>query len=88
MSAFGRAKHQRLLGPLLKNKVELIFYGEQPLDEILKAVATLPPHAAIFYQQLSVDGAGAVYGDKDPLKRIYAVANAPIFSVRPDLFQR
>ena len=77
---FWAGEHQRLLGPLLKDKVELIFYGEQPLDEILKAVASLPPHSAIFYQQLAVDGAGAVYGDKDPLKRIYAVANAPIFS--------
>ena len=27
-----------------------------------------------------MDGAGAVYGDKDPLKRIYEVANSPIFS--------
>jgi signal transduction histidine kinase len=71
---------KRVLGPLLKNKVELIFYGEQPFEEILKAVAGLPPHSAIFYQQLAVDGAGAVYGDKDPLKRIYEVANAPIFS--------
>ena len=77
---FWAGEHQRLLGPLLKDKVELIFYGEQPLDEILKAVASLPPHSAIFFQQLAVDGAGAVYGDKDPLKRIYAVANAPIFS--------
>jgi hypothetical protein len=40
----------------------------------------LPPHSASFYQQLAVDGAGAVYGDKEPLKRIYEVANAPIFS--------
>ena len=69
-----------MLGPLLKNKVELIFYGEQPLREILKGVANLPPHSAIFYQQLAVDGAGAVYGDKEPLKRIHEVANAPIFS--------
>ena len=58
----------------------MIFYGEQPLEDILKAVATLPPHTAIFYQQLAVDGAGAVYGDKEPLRRIYEVANAPIFS--------
>jgi signal transduction histidine kinase len=29
---------------------------------------------------MMVDGAGAVYGDKEPLKRIYEVANAPIFS--------
>jgi signal transduction histidine kinase len=77
---FWAGEHRRLLGPLLKDKVELMFYGEQPLDEILREVANLPPHTAIFYQQLAVDGAGAVYGDKDPLKRIYAVANAPIFS--------
>ena len=73
-------EYQRVLGPLLKNKVELIFYGEQPLNEILKGVASLPPHTAIFFHQLAVDGAGAVYGDKEPLKRIYEVANAPIFS--------
>ena len=71
---------QRILGPLLENKVELIFYNERPFEEILKEVASLPPHTAIFYQQLAVDGAGAVYGDKEPLKRISEVANAPIFS--------
>ena len=64
----------------------MIFYGEQPLEEILKEVASLPPHTAIFYQQLAVDGAGAVYGDKDPLKRIYEVANAPIFSFDQSYF--
>ena len=78
---FWVGEHQRIVGPVLKKKnVELIFYGEQPLAEILKAVATLPPHTALFYQQLAVDGAGAVYGDKEPLRRIYEVANAPIFS--------
>ena len=73
-------EQMRILGPLLKNKVELIFYNERPFGEILKEVASLPPHSAIFYQQLWVDGAGAVYGDKDPLKRISEVANAPIFT--------
>ena len=71
---------QRGLKPLLQNKVDLIFYNERPFDEILEAVASLPPHSAIFFQQLNVDGAGAVYGDKEPLKRIHAVANAPIFT--------
>ena len=46
----------------------------------MKEVAGLPPHSAIFYQQPLVDGAGVVYGDKEPLKRIYQVANAPIFT--------
>jgi hypothetical protein len=77
---FWVGEQQRILSPLLKNKVELIFYNEQPFEEILKAVASSPPHSAIFFQQMMVDGAGAVYGDKEPLKRIYEVANAPIFS--------
>lgn len=77
---FWAAEQQRILGPLLKNRVELIFYNERPFEAILKDVASLPPHSAIFFQQLWVDGAGAVYGDKEPLKRIYEVANAPIFS--------
>ena len=49
---FWAGEQQRILGPLLKNKVELIFYGEQPFEEILKEVASLPPHSAIFFQQL------------------------------------
>ena len=79
-------EQKRVLGPLLKNKVELIFYNERPFEEILKGVASLPSHSAIFFQQLWVDGAGAVYGDKEPLKRIYEVANAPIFSFDASLF--
>jgi hypothetical protein len=73
-------EQKRVLGPLLKNKIKLIFYNEQPFGDVLKEVAGLPPHSAIFYIQLWVDGAGDVYGDKEPLKRIYEVANAPIFS--------
>jgi len=84
---FWAGEHQRILGPLLQKKnVELIFYGEQSLTDILKEVASLPPHTAIFYQQLAVDGTGAVYGDKEPLKRIYEVANAPIFSFDESYF--
>jgi hypothetical protein len=35
---------------------------------------------------MAVDGAGAVYGDKEPLKHIYEVANAPIFSFDQSYF--
>ena len=71
---------QQEVKPRLANKVELIFYNELSFDEILKQVAILPPHSAIYYQQLLVDGAGVVRGDKESLKRIAEVANAPIFS--------
>jgi len=77
---FWAAEQQRILGRLLESKVELIFYNERPFKEILKEVASLPPHSAIFFLVLAVDGAGAVYGDKEPLKRLSEVANAPIFS--------
>ena len=77
---FWVGEQKRVLGPLLENRVRLIFYNERPFEEILKEVASLPPHSAILFQQLAVDGAGAVYGDKEPLKRIGEVANAPIFS--------
>src|SRR5918993_5417713 len=71
---FWAGEMQRILGPLLEKKVKLLFYGERSFAETLKAVASLPPHSAIFFQQLNVDGTGAVYGDKEPLKRISEVA--------------
>jgi signal transduction histidine kinase len=71
---------QREVKPRLANKVELIFYNELPFEAILKEIANLPPHSAIFYQQMAVDSAGVVYGDKEPWKRVGEVANAPIFS--------
>jgi hypothetical protein len=54
-------RDQREVKPRLPNKVELIFYNKLPFEEILKQVASLPPHSAIFYQQVAVDGAGVVY---------------------------
>jgi signal transduction histidine kinase len=77
---------QSELKPLIENKVELLFYNERRFDEILEKVANLPPRSAIFFQQLMVDGAGAVYGDKEPLRRIADVANAPIFTFDESFF--
>ena len=51
---FWVGEQRRILGPLLKNRVDLLFYNELPLGDILKKVASLPPHSAIFYQQLGV----------------------------------
>lgn len=77
---------QRQLQPLLGEKVKLRFYNQRRFDEMLQDVANLPPHSAIFFQQMMVDGAGAVYGDKEPLKSVAAVANAPIFTFDQSLF--
>jgi hypothetical protein len=77
---------QRAMGPQLASRVELIFFNERPFEGILKEISSLPPHSAIFYEQFAVGGAGVVYGDKEPLKRIYEVANAPIFSLDETYF--
>ena len=77
---------QRELKPLVGNKIKLLFFNERPFDEILEEVASLPPRSAIFFQQMMVDGTGAVYGDKEPLKRIYEAANAPIFTFDQSFF--
>jgi signal transduction histidine kinase len=77
---FWSAELKRVVGPLLENRAKLLFYNEQPFEDILHEVARLPPHSAIFYQQMAVDSKGAVYADKEPWKRIGEVANAPMFS--------
>ena len=77
---FWSAELKRVVGPLLENKVKLIFYNQRPFEDILQEVSRLPPHSAIFYQQMAVDSKGAVYADKEPWKRIGKVANAPMFS--------
>ena len=79
-------EQKRVLGPLLGNKVKLIFFYEQPFEEILKEIANLPPHSAIFFQMLVVGGASAMSGDKEPLKRIEEVGTAPIFSFDETFF--
>ena len=79
-------EQKRILGPLLGNKVKLIFFYEQPFEEILKEIANLPPHSAIFFQMLVVEGASAMSGDKEPLKRIDQVGTAPIFSYDETFF--
>ena len=79
-------EQKRILGPLLGNKVRLIFFYEQPFEEILKEITNLPPHSAIFFQMLVVEGARAMSGDKEPLKRIDQVGTAPIFSYDETFF--
>ena len=79
-------EQKRILGPLLGNKIRLIFFYEQPFEEILKEIANLPPHSAIFFQMLLVEGASAMSGDKEPLKRIDQVGTAPIFSYDETFF--
>jgi signal transduction histidine kinase len=83
---FWAGEMQRVLGPVLEKKADLRLYGERSFADTLKAVASLPSHSAILFVQLNVDGTGAVYGDKEPLKRISESANAPIFTFDESYF--
>ncbi|MFG3590949.1 hypothetical protein [Bradyrhizobium sp. RDI18] len=64
----------------LKGRVDLLFWNELSFEEILKQAATLPKDSAIFWIQPQIDVTGAVHEGERALKRLYAVANSPIFS--------
>jgi signal transduction histidine kinase len=50
-------------------------------EEILKLASELPPHSAIFWHTMYVDGAGVGHEGDSALKKLHAIANAPIFSL-------
>src|SRR5262249_54540987 len=70
------------------NRITFTWYNELSFEEILKRAAALPPHSAIFWHLMNVDAAGVVHEDDKALKRLYAVAHAPIFSYNDALFGR
>jgi signal transduction histidine kinase len=61
-------------------RLDFIWYNDLSFEDILKHAATLPPHSAIFWHLMNVDAAGIAYDAEEALKRLYAVASAPIFS--------
>jgi signal transduction histidine kinase len=70
---------RRELGPLAGG-IELKWYNELSLEDILKDVANLPPHSAIYWGLMNVDAAGVVYETSAVLKKLFSSANAPIFT--------
>jgi signal transduction histidine kinase len=70
----------------LKERVKLLFSNDLSFEEILNRAATLPPFSAIFWIQPQVDAIGAVHEGDSALTRLYAVANAPIFSYDDSFF--
>jgi signal transduction histidine kinase len=64
----------------LEGRVEFIWWDNLPFDDILKHAAQLPLNSAIFWETIAVDAAGVVHEGDAALKKLYAVANAPIFS--------
>lgn len=71
-----------------ENRFELIWYADLSFEEILKRASALPPHTVLFWQLMSVDGAGVAHEGDLALRRLHAVANAPIFSYQEAFFGR
>jgi signal transduction histidine kinase len=67
-----------------ESRVAFIWTSHLPFEEILKQASELPPHSAIFWHTLYVDGAGIGYEGDGALKRLHAIAKAPIFSLFDD----
>jgi signal transduction histidine kinase len=80
LERFWRAELERELQPFA-NRVRFSFWDDLPLDEMASRAAALPPHTAIFYALLLVDGAGVPHSSDRALVRLHAVANAPIFGL-------
>src|SRR5262245_2848266 len=70
------------------NRIMFTWYNELSFEDILKRAAALPSQSAIFWHLMNVDAAGVVHEDDKALKRLYAVANAPIFSYNDAFFGR
>jgi len=70
------------------DRLSFIWYSDRSFADILKHAAALPPHSAIFWHLMNVDAAGVVHEGDTGLPRLYAVANAPIFTFDDSFFGR
>jgi signal transduction histidine kinase len=63
------------------NRIEFIWFNELTFEEMKDRVAELPPHSAILYALLIIDGAGTPRPLARGLQEIRAAANAPVFGI-------
>jgi hypothetical protein len=80
--AFAKSLHRSQTG------FRSIWYNDRSFADILKRAAALPPHSAIFWHLMNVDAAGVVHDGDTALPRLYAVANAPMFTYDGAYFGR
>ena len=75
---FWQGVFERELAPL-GGRVELRWYNRLSFEDLLKDVAHLPPHSAIFWHLMSVDAAGITHEGVTALHRLSAAANAAAY---------
>ena len=57
----------------------ITFYDDLSFEEILKRVASPPPHSAVLWESMIVDAAGVVHDGDAAFKAVHAASKAPIF---------
>ena len=80
------AEEMRREGRRFGDRISFVWYNDLPFEEVLKRAAELPPNSAIYWHLVNVDAAGVVQDNDRALRRLYAVANAPIFSYHDTFF--
>lgn len=63
------------------NRVTFTWLNDRPLDQIQEHCARLPPHSFILHGLFLVDAAGIPFEQNEPLRRLHAAANAPIYAI-------
>lgn len=61
------------------DRIELVWWNELSVEDMLKRAAAMPPNSAIHYYGVASDGAGVPQGSQRVLSLLRSVANAPIF---------
>ena len=61
------------------NRVGFTWLNDLALGQILERCAALPPRSFILHGLFLVDAAGTPFEQNEPLRRLHAVANAPVF---------
>src|SRR5688572_3878468 len=65
----------------LANRIKFTYYNDLSFEQMQERVASLPPDSFIFYLILLRDAAGVTFTTDEVLRRLAAVANAPISSL-------
>jgi signal transduction histidine kinase len=84
---FWQNEMRRELEPL-QHRVEIRWYDKLSFEDMLTQITALPPHSAIFWFQMIIDGAGIAHEGDRALTRLYATADAPIFTTDQAFFGR
>src|SRR6185436_10091939 len=63
------------------NRVGFTWLNNLPFDQMLDQVGKLPPHSFVFLILLLRDASGVSHNADEAIKRIHAVANAPVNSI-------